>query len=401
MAVRRSLISALLALLLSSGCRSEPAAPVAPSAAAAPAVATPPAAPAPTPDSPAAPAPAPAPATPPAPEAPTAGVDEAANPDAPAPVPAAAPPGDVLVPGASLIYRVVVHRSWTGDRMQPESASAVGIGVCRVTAAPDAPFEGAFRVACDGAEPVVAFQSAITAWPVWRPDGCYLRRDGGLWFVTNCGIPTGESTIFGPAEATPGFEARAVRALGRELDARCVKPVEIPPDEQQGDDGGELGCFTPEHGLVTLETWFGGGMVEDGLVQLVAVTRPGEQVAVSEEAARDVLKRWLDAQNSGDFAAYSALFAPHFHGVRRVGDKDTVLDREGWLADRQRMFAKPMKVTAADVQLWTGPDSALLLFTQGFATGKFADKGAKQLVIRPGQGGFAITSEEMLSSRVR
>ncbi|MEZ4265900.1 MAG: nuclear transport factor 2 family protein [Myxococcota bacterium] len=359
-----------------------------------------PAAPAPTEAAPTEAAPA-APAAG-APAAPAAGAGEAADPAAPAPAAApAAPPGDVLQPGTALVYRVVVRRSWMEDRLKPESASAAGIGICRVTAAPDAPFDGAFRVACEGAEAVVSAQSAVTAWPVWRSDGCYLRRDGGVWFVTNCGIPSGESTLFAPAPTTPLFEARTVRALGREVSARCQKPPEIDPEEHQGDDGGEIGCFTPEHGLVTFETWFGGGMVEDGLVELVGISRAGDSVAVSEDAAREVLKRWLAAQNSQDFAAYSALFAPTFHGVRRVDEKDTTFDREGWLADRQRMFAKPMKVTADDVQIWTGPDRALLLFTQGFATGKFADKGAKQLVVVHGESGFLIASEEMLSSRVR
>lgn len=356
-----------------------------------------------------------APVAPVAPEPATATLGPApapaANSDGPAaaaaPTADPAPPGDVLVPGTALVYRVVVHRSWTGDTMEVETASAAGIGICRVLAAPDAPFEGAFRVTCEGAESVVTAQSVVIAWPAWRSDGCYLRRDGGIWFITNCGIPTGESTLFAPSPTTPLFETRTVRALGRELSARCNRPPEAgldaqgEPEEQQGDDGGEVACFTPEHGLVTFETWFGGGMVEDGLVELVGVSRAGDTVAVSEDAARAALKRWLDAQNSQDFTAYSAVFAPTFHGVRRVGEKDTTFDREGWLADRKRMFAKPMKVTADDIQIWTGPDRTVLLFTQGFSTGKFADKGSKQLVIVHGETEPLVASEEMLSSRVR
>jgi ketosteroid isomerase-like protein len=42
--------------------------------------------------------------------------------------------------------------------------------------------------------------------------------------------------------------------------------------------------------------------------------------------------RWLDAQNTGDFAGYSALYAADFRGVRRSGKQTVRMDRAKWLA---------------------------------------------------------------------
>jgi hypothetical protein len=57
---------------------------------------------------------------------------------------------------------------------------------------------------------------------------------------------------------------------------------------------------------------------------------------------------WLKAQNDGDFAAYSALYAAEFTGVRRSGPEKRHFDRDGWLKDRARMFKAKMKVTTSD-----------------------------------------------------
>src|SRR5690606_30530952 len=87
-----------------------------------------------------------------------------------------------------------------------------------------------------------------------------------------------------------------------------------------------------------------------------ATEKPGQKKPkpppmISREEVTAVLERWLAAQNSGDFAAYSALYGDSFGGVRRSGDRTVRLDRDGWLADRKRMFAKPMKVAASGIEI--------------------------------------------------
>jgi hypothetical protein len=391
----RAVVSLGLAWVLLSACGGKAdSAPSADPAQAGPSAGAPPAPtpPVPTPPTPP-PPPEPEPAPAPDPEPAPAAVPWAPSPEAPA--------GDALVPGNTLTYRVSAWRSWTGDDGNPQTASVADVGTCRVVDPGKPALVGAVRVECSGAQAITDFQSVITAWPVWRQDGCYSRRDGALWFVPGCEAAPADWVVFGPAPAAPGFESRGVRALGRSVDARCAKPPVLTEEEQMGDDGGELGCFTPQHGLVTFETWFGGGMVEEGMAELLGVDGPGAAPAVDEAAARELLEKWVGAQNSGDFAGYSALFGADFQGVRRVGHKETPFDRAGWLADRQRMFKKPMKVGVSDVRVWAGADLTVVIFTQDFATGNFADRGPKQLELKSGEGGVAISREAMLASRVR
>ncbi len=120
-----------------------------------------------------------------------------------------------------------------------------------------------------------------------------------------------------------------------------------------------------------------------------------------EAAVRALIGRWIDAQNKGDFAAYSALYTPSFHGVRRSLGRTVVLDYEGWLRDRGRMFKKPMKVTATDVQFaHVAPASGLVraTFVQAFSSGSYADRGRKQIDVAVIGGTLVIAREELLES---
>src|SRR6476646_8105289 len=67
--------------------------------------------------------------------------------------------------------------------------------------------------------------------------------------------------------------------------------------------------------------------------------------------ARTLVDAWLAAQNKGDFAAYEKLYAKKLTGVRRSGSRTVQLDRAGWMRDRQRMFQKPMKVSASELKV--------------------------------------------------
>ncbi len=121
---------------------------------------------------------------------------------------------------------------------------------------------------------------------------------------------------------------------------------------------------------------------------------------LTEEAARAVFDRWLAAQNAGDFAAYEATYAPRFFGIKRAGPRTYRYDRAGWMKDRQRMFGKPMTVTAEDVRITPGPGTARILFTQTWASGNYRDTGPKQLVLGLHAKQALIAREEMLQSTV-
>ncbi len=119
---------------------------------------------------------------------------------------------------------------------------------------------------------------------------------------------------------------------------------------------------------------------------------------VAEADVQALLEGWLKAQNDGDFAAYSATYADKFFGIKRSGPRTYQYVRDGWLADRERMFRKPMVVEAADVAIGTAREAATVAFTQTWSSGTYKDVGPKQLVVVPTEGGLRIAREEMLRS---
>jgi hypothetical protein len=113
-----------------------------------------------------------------------------------------------------------------------------------------------------------------------------------------------------------------------------------------------------------------------------------------------LLAKWLEAQNGGDFAAYSALYDDPFQGIRRSGKQKVELDRKGWLADRKKMFAKPMLVGARDVEVVLAPAKAVIRFTQEWSSGKYHDVGPKVIEVEDRAGTLKISREEMLASKL-
>jgi hypothetical protein len=121
---------------------------------------------------------------------------------------------------------------------------------------------------------------------------------------------------------------------------------------------------------------------------------------IPAERARAVLDAWLAAQNGGDFAAYEKLYADKFEGVKRVGDRVSRFARAGWMADRKRMFGKPMAVEAREPVIATTATTAEIRFVQRWQSGKFEDVGPKRLFLVAKGDGLAIAREEMLESEV-
>jgi hypothetical protein len=122
--------------------------------------------------------------------------------------------------------------------------------------------------------------------------------------------------------------------------------------------------------------------------------------AIRESQVQAVLDKWLIAQKTGDFAAYSALYAERFQGIKRVGSRTHRFDRKGWLKDRGSMFERPMKVEISDITMQTTCCLASVRFVQHWSSATFQDQGTKELLMVPSHTGLQITSEEMLFSNV-
>jgi hypothetical protein len=129
----------------------------------------------------------------------------------------------------------------------------------------------------------------------------------------------------------------------------------------------------------------------------VTATPPAQ---LAPEALSAFLQTWLEAQNQGQFERYEQLYATKFFGVKRAGKRELRFDRADWLADRRRMFQKPMVVSAHEPAIRAGASSAELEFTQAWASGNFADRGRKRLlVVREGDT-LKIAHEEMVDSQL-
>lgn len=122
--------------------------------------------------------------------------------------------------------------------------------------------------------------------------------------------------------------------------------------------------------------------------------------AIDEARVRAALAAWLGAQNEGDFERYQQLYAPNFEGIKRVGKEERHFDRAGWLADRKRMFQKPMTVRATDVVVAVEDQTATVEFSQSWASGDFEDVGPKRIVFEQIDGALRIQGEQMLQSSV-
>lgn len=134
-------------------------------------------------------------------------------------------------------------------------------------------------------------------------------------------------------------------------------------------------------------------------------TTPEEEIKAPEplDSAKveALVKDWVKAQNDGDFAAYKASYADKFYGIKRVGPKTYKYDLDGWIKDRSRMFQKKMEVIAADIDIQPSSTTAVVKFTQTWASGTYKDVGPKQLIVVKQGGALKISSEEMLSSKIQ
>ena len=117
-----------------------------------------------------------------------------------------------------------------------------------------------------------------------------------------------------------------------------------------------------------------------------------------EAKVKALLDGWLKSQNEGSFADYEKSYAKAFTGIKRSGEKTLTFDRKGWLADRKRMFEKKMQVSAADVIIKPGVESATVRFLQTWESGNYRDQGPKLLHLVLEAGELRIAKEEMLAS---
>ena len=313
----------------------------------------------------------------------------------PAPPERAEPPVEtVLKPGTLLVY------SFGGFFENDQEGLQFGKGFlkCELKEAEKPADRVAFSVACSEVPRV----SMAGMDPVWSTNGVYFWGPDGLWYSFSTDKPALEEG--GPVVPVEPGKWEFVKPLdklsGYPSKAHCF---ETPESDEPGDEQGEVKCLTPALGTVLWQPWRFGGWGEEEdfrLVEAVTDRKVLQDPARkdSEARARELLQRWLDAQNRGDNDAYAALYAPKLGGVKRAGRKTTTYDRDGWLEDRGRMFKRPMKVAAEEVEVYAEAHRVTVLFYQHWSSGKYADWGPKLMVVSTAATP-AIVYEEMMWSK--
>jgi hypothetical protein len=129
-----------------------------------------------------------------------------------------------------------------------------------------------------------------------------------------------------------------------------------------------------------------------------ALAEPASKSSDAGLLVRELLSRWLEAQNHADFAAYESLYGKTFVGTKRVGVQAFRFNRARWLIDRKGMFSHALRVSVAQVAIVDLGQTAVLRFEQTFESDKFRDVGQKQLTLARDGARFSIVREEMLTS---
>lgn len=121
---------------------------------------------------------------------------------------------------------------------------------------------------------------------------------------------------------------------------------------------------------------------------------------LDEAKARELVQRWVSAQNEGSFEDYKATYASKLTGIKRIKERVFNFNHDGWFKDRERMFKKKMSVSADDLKLQSSSSTIIANFTQTWESGTYKDVGPKQLVIIKEGDELKIAREEMLESHV-
>jgi len=124
-----------------------------------------------------------------------------------------------------------------------------------------------------------------------------------------------------------------------------------------------------------------------------AVAAPAPEVR-----AKDLVRRWVEAQNKSDFAAYSALYAPSFHGMRQSQGLRAVVDRDAWLRDHERLFKKKMEVKVDSIVVTGSAASMRVDLVETLDVERFQDRGKKRLQLVEHNGHLLIDYEEVMQT---
>ncbi len=119
---------------------------------------------------------------------------------------------------------------------------------------------------------------------------------------------------------------------------------------------------------------------------------------ITENAARELIVRWKNAQNVKSFSAYRSCYAPttEFLGIKRTpsGGREQ-MSFDSWMNDRGKMFRNIIDVQADIRSISIDGDTAVAIFTQKWRSVRLCDIGEKTLRIKMFADGPKIVFEEL------
>lgn len=136
------------------------------------------------------------------------------------------------------------------------------------------------------------------------------------------------------------------------------------------------------------------------LISILFATTPSFATEITQEAVSSFMVDWFEAQNTGIYKNYAAMYSAHFIGIRRSGTKVQKFDRDSWLKDRKGMFSRPMIVSGGILKIQLSGKTALVKFKQTWTSSTYRDEGDKLLHLALENGELKIIHEEMLFSKV-
>ncbi len=123
-----------------------------------------------------------------------------------------------------------------------------------------------------------------------------------------------------------------------------------------------------------------------------------DRLPITENAARELIVRWKNAQNVKSFSAYRSCYAPttEFIGIKRTPDGGREqMSFNSWMNDRGKMFRNIIDVQAEIRSISIDGDTAVAIFTQKWRSVRLCDIGEKTLRIKMFADGPKIVFEEL------
>ena len=134
---------------------------------------------------------------------------------------------------------------------------------------------------------------------------------------------------------------------------------------------------------------------KEGQTETVTVKPP------TMESIQNLMTRWEDAQDTGNFTAYESCYGYSFKGVLRATSGHVkVYAFNDWMRDRRKMMNQSggIEVDVKDMKVRINGNTATVEFDQYYRSGSYSDWGPKVIRVQSTPDGEKIVYEELKAS---